>query len=417
MIFTRPKITDVFTPRRAEVNLKMYVNRPFYEKALIRSIEGSLHTIISGESGNGKSWLYKKVALDQKWKTFPGNFSNAVRLESLSAEIFNAIVPKGSKEWTEHEEIINAEISALIAKGGAKAKRTYSIKTTELVEKAFEVGRKEAGNHTAVLVLDNLEAIFTKKNLMAELGNILLLLDDERYAKYQINILIVGTPANIVDYYQNIENLEPVGNRVEELLHVHTLKENQIRVFLEKGFCEQLKISVTEELITEWSMHIHSVTLGIAQRLHEYCERLAYIIEDNGWKIPYNALQKADWEFSSTSLYKAYSVIDDCMNERETRTGRRNQVLFALGFIDQTSFDYSDVEKIVREKFPNSTHGLTLGVSQILSDLSKNDKHLLCKTSKGNAYRFTDPKYLMCIRLMLVIDKEQETVSKKHLKR
>lgn len=417
MIFTRPKITDVFTPRRADVNPKMYVTRPSHEKSLKRSVEGSLHTIISGESGNGKSWLYKKVALDQNWHVFPGNFSNAARLGSLTVEIHNAIVPRGSKELIAHEEKINAELSALLAKGGADAKRTYSIKTNELLEKSFELGRKEAGNRTAVLVLDNLEAIFSRKELMAELGNILLLLDDERYAKHKLKILIVGIPANIVEYYQSIENLEPVGNRVEELFHIQSLTEDQVKSFLIKGFQEQLKVKLSDTLLIKWSKHIHSATLGIAQRLHEYCERLAYIIEDNEWEIPSDALDNADWEFSASSLYKAYSVIDKCMNERETRTGRRNQVLYALGCINQTSFDYSLVEKVVRQNFPNSTKGVTLGVSQILSDLSKNEMHLLRKTAKGNAYRFSDPKYLMCIRLMLVVNKEKETVSKKHLKR
>jgi hypothetical protein len=395
----------------------MYIERPNHEKALVRSVEGSLHTIISGESGNGKSWLYKKVALDKAWKIYPGNFGNASRLGSISAEVFNAIVPKNSQEWIEHEESINAELSAVVAKGGAISKRKYSIKTAELVEAAFEVGRKKAGDRTAVLVLENLEAIFKSKKLMTELGNIILLLDDARYAKHRIKILIVGVPANIIEYYQKIENLEPIGNRIEEIFHVQSLNEKQVALLLTKGFCDQLKIDLSEQLIAEWASHIHTVTLGIAQRLHEYCERLAYLLEDNSWKISDGVLDKADWEFLKTSLYQSYAVIDKCMNERETRNGRRNQVLYSLGCIDKTSFDYSDVEKIARKQFPISTRDVTLGVGQILSDLSKNEMPLLCKTTKGNSYRFADPKYLMCIRLMLVLNKGNETVSKKHLKR
>lgn len=153
----------------------------------------------------------------------------------------------------------------------------------------------------------------------------------------------------------------------------------------------------------------------MAQRIHEYCEKLAYIIEDNDWNVPDNELEKADFDFVKTSLYKSYAIVEKCMNERETKAGRRNQVLYSLGCIDQTSFDYSDVEKVVRENFPNSTSGVTLGISQILSDLAKDDMNLLRKTPKGNSYRFADPKYLMCIRLMLSLNSEKETVSKKHL--
>ena len=417
MIFIRRKIVDVFTPRRAEVNTDMYISRPQLEKELARSVEGSLHTIISGESGNGKSWLYKKVSLDRNWKVFHGNFSNAARNGSLSEEIFNTMVPKGTKDWLEYEEHLNANLSAGFAKGGAQTKRKYIIKSTELVEKAFEVGRKEAGNSTAVLILDNLESIFQKSELMSELGNILLLLDDVRYAKYDINILIVGIPSNVVDYYQKIDNLEPVSNRVEELFHVQSLKKDQVEWFINKGFVEQLKTEIDKELIPAWAQHIHKVTLGIAQKVHEYCLGLAYKIEDNDWKIPDKALDKADWEFYKKSLYLAYAVVDKCMNERETRTARRNQVLYALGKLEKTAFDYSDVETVVREEFPKSTKGITLGISQILSDLTSQDMKLLNRTPKGRAYRFADPAYLMCIRLALVVDKENETISKKWLKR
>lgn len=220
-----------------------------HEKALVRSVEGSLHTIISGESGNGKSWLYKKVSLDKNWKIFPGNFSNASRLGSISDEILNAMVPNGARNLVEHEESINAEFSVAVAKGSGNSTRKYSIKSTELVEQAFEVGRKEAGHRTAVLVLENLEAIFSREDLMNELGNIFLLLDDERYAKHRIKILIVGTPANVIEYYQNIENLEPVGNRVEEIAHLQSLKEDQVLTLLKKGFCDQLKVKISDKVL------------------------------------------------------------------------------------------------------------------------------------------------------------------------
>ena len=58
-----------------------------------------------------------------------------------------------------------------------------------------------------------------------------------------------------------------------------------------------------------------------------------------------------------------------------------------------------------------------LGISQILSELSTDERPLLSRTPKGNSYRFVDPKYLMCLRLMLQKSSPDETVSKKHLKR
>ena len=62
----RPKPDTVFTPRSAEVNEKMYVSRERQEEALKKAVGGSKNIIIHGESGCGKSWLYKKVFSEEK---------------------------------------------------------------------------------------------------------------------------------------------------------------------------------------------------------------------------------------------------------------------------------------------------------------------------------------------------------------
>lgn len=413
----RLKITDVFTPRRAEVNPKIYVPRRLHEKALQRSVEGSLHTIVSGESGSGKSWLFKKVAAEEEWSVFTGNFANAARNGSISSEIFNALVPSGSREWIEITESIDAKVKAVVAEGGGKADRKYSIKASEQIEAAFSAGRRQAKKRQAVLVMDNLEAIFRTPNLMSELGNIILLLDDARYAVHSIKIVIIGVPSNIIDYYQKIDNLEPVGNRIEQIPHIKSLTEPQVYELLQKGFNNLLRRNIPDEILDSWSSHIYSATLGIAQRVHEYCEKLAYQLEDNDWGITRDVLKQADLSFMRSSIYQAYAVIDKCMNERETKAGRRNQVLYSLGKLTTPTFDAANVEKRVRRDFPNTTRDVTLGISQILSELSSDERPLLTRSQKGNSYRFADPKYLMCLRLMLTKSASEETVSKRHLRR
>lgn len=60
MFFSKLKPEEVFTPRSPEVNSEMYIARPDLEKALKNALRSSLHVIIHGESGTGKSWLYKQ---------------------------------------------------------------------------------------------------------------------------------------------------------------------------------------------------------------------------------------------------------------------------------------------------------------------------------------------------------------------
>jgi hypothetical protein len=94
------KVNEVFTPRSSQVNLKTYVPRLSLERALLRSVQGTMHAVLFGESGNGKSWLYKKV-LDQHGIHFKvANCANASRMKSLTNEIVNTLLPAGSAQKT-----------------------------------------------------------------------------------------------------------------------------------------------------------------------------------------------------------------------------------------------------------------------------------------------------------------------------
>lgn len=55
----------VFTPRAAHVNPNMYVHRPKFETRLVDLFGGNKYIVIHGESGNGKTWLYKRVFSQQ----------------------------------------------------------------------------------------------------------------------------------------------------------------------------------------------------------------------------------------------------------------------------------------------------------------------------------------------------------------
>ena len=126
---------------------------------------------------------------------------------------------------------------------------------------------------------------------MEELGNIILLLDDPDYAEHDVKILIVGVPSEVVEYYQRIPNLEPVSNRLTELPPVSSLNWGQIEDLVRRGLVEHLKVSLSAVQIREMALHVEQVTLGIAQRLHEYCEILGHAIEDSEWKYDSNLLE------------------------------------------------------------------------------------------------------------------------------
>ena len=105
---------DVFTPRRTEVNSDIYIDRPLLEKELRRSLEGSLHTIIYGESGSGKTWLYKKVLDDLNAYVATANCANALRFGSLTREIQDVAGVEQPRQLASQGEEMSAKVNIAV---------------------------------------------------------------------------------------------------------------------------------------------------------------------------------------------------------------------------------------------------------------------------------------------------------------
>lgn len=127
MLGSRLKPEDVFTPRSAEVNLDMYVTRPELERALKNALRGNLHMLIHGESGTGKSWLYKKTFTDLSVPHLVANLANASRLGSITAELKNLVDREGKATKMGYEEEKSAEASAGFATGSLSHTGDYEI--------------------------------------------------------------------------------------------------------------------------------------------------------------------------------------------------------------------------------------------------------------------------------------------------
>ncbi len=411
----RKEITEVFTPRQGEVNTKMYVDRPLHEKSLARALKRNSHTLLFGDSGNGKSWLYKKVMKENGIPYVVANCANASRLKSITQEICNCLIEPGTVTKLGFSEEKAAEVSAYFAKGGLKHSGNYNVSQEEPLLKAFKMF-SEATSDRKIIVLDNLESIFNSKELMDELADIVILLDDDRYASCNINILIVGVPNGVLQYFSETKNLESVSNRIQEVEKVASLDSGQVMEIIKKGF-DQLSIKITGQTLIDLSDHVWDVTLGIAQRVHEYCECLAYEVEDNEWKFDKALLQKADLSWLKQGLRQSYHVIETHLNSRETAVARRNQVIYCIAKTRQHQFDSNDIDALIRKEFPTTIPETNMGIGSILGELAKGDSPLLNRNDRNNSYSVRDPRYLMCIRVALYKDQVSERVVKKQFSR
>lgn len=409
-LFGRHKVNEVFTPRRTDVNREVYVDRPDLEKELRRAIEGSQHPVVYGESGSGKSWLYKKVLGEMGAHVVTANSFTAQRLGSLTREIRIACGLGEQLTLSGMTESMNAEANAVVAKGGLASSRTYSVGEQDPLVGAFERLRSAAGSRAAILVIDNLEIIVGSEPLMSELSSIVTLLDDQRFNKYRVKLLLVGVPSVLREYFLKTSATHSVANRLTEVSEVSRLSPEQVNQLVSKGFRGLLKVDISDVDLDMWVYHINHVTLGYAQSVQEYSEQLGYLVEDAGWQGSLEQLREADARWLKQGLAVVSGHVAARMNERETKAGRRNQVLYALGRVGSSAFATGAVEKIVRQEFPESTEGISLAIAPILTDLSGGDHPLLKQSAAANEYEFRDARTLMALRVLLEKEATREKV-------
>jgi hypothetical protein len=395
------KINDVFTPRSAQVNLKTYVPRLDLERMLIRSVRGSMHSLLFGESGNGKSWMYKKVLDENQVQYRVANCANASRAKSLTQEIVSALIEPGTSQKIGYNENKEATLKALVAEGKLIHQGQYKLQLNEPLAEALALFRKSIGNRPGVVVLDNLESIFGNTQLMDELADVLILLDDDRYGKFGIKFLIVGVPNGVLEYFAKTKNLESVSNRIEELPKVSGLNVPMVRTLVNTGFNGLLKFRLSDAAISRISGHTHHVTMGVAQRVQEYCEKLAYNIEDNRGIFEVDLLSKTDFDWLRQGMRQGYTVVESHLNSKRTTIARRNQIIYSIGKISTHQLDSTKVTEKLIEEFPETTSERNMGVGSILAELASGATPLLRKNPNTSEYRVCDPRYIMCIRVML----------------
>lgn len=397
----RKEISSVFTPRNENVNLDMYVARPELEKELLRSIKGSMNTLVSGESGNGKSWLYKKVLASENTNFVITNCANASRLGSLTKAIYKAVIPAGVASKTGYSEGKKAKASALLFEGEIEHDAEFEISQDEPLLASFRWLSKKSHCNLSIIVLDNFETIFNDAKLMQEIADIIILLDDSQYAAFNTKFLIVGLPCDVIEYFSKSKNSTSVANRIEEVRTVTGLSPNQVEQIITKGLVGALQIKLTSIQFDEISKHVHHITMGVAQRVQEYCEKLAYKIEDNKWAYETSLLHLTDIDWLSIGLKQSYSVVEHSLNSRTTSISRRNQVIYSIGKIVKHQFDSNDITKIINKEFPSTIPETNMGIGSILTTLSGGATPLLRRNRKINSYQVIDPRYVMCIRVML----------------
>ena len=382
----------------------MYIPREELEDALAKALAGNKHIIVHGESGSGKSWLYKQLLQTRGATVLVADMANASRFCSITEEFRNIIDRRVKAEKVSYTESKSTTGNAGLIQAEVAHEGDYKLNAKEPFERCLEWLRKKAGKkREAVLVWDNFERIIDNQSIVREAADLITLADNEDYAHYGIKTIIVGVPSELRSYIAQSGHTETISNRLTEIPEVERLTEDQAKLLIHKGLATELRLDIDTDLLNQIGNHVAFITDRVPQHIHEYCLELANTAIQNDGILRSDDLATADELWMQSAMVQSYSTIEMNMNSRNTVARRRDQTIYAIGVCSKHDFTYSDIEAVIREQFPESTQDIELNVSQTLSGLAQGDHPLLKQVPKGNAYRLINPKVRMCIRTMLSI--------------
>ena len=396
---------EAFTPR-GEFNPRMYTPRTSLESDFRTKLRQSSHLVLYGESGCGKSWLYRSFFSENAVTFKIVNLADASRNGKITPEILRAVDPTPGGQLTGYDTKKSAGGGVpFVANASLEQTNKYTVPAEDPLRSAIRLFRSHAGAGAAFLVFDNLERIFEKPALMEELADIITLADDDGFLQHKVRFLIVGVPSGVREYFARTPSHRTVSNRLLELQEVSRMTQQEAETLVVKGFEGELEYKIEAADRFDIIRHIEWATDRIPQAMQEYCLQLAFVGEATR-TVTKAMLEQADDVWLKSSLSSAYTVVEGQLNERDTRVQRRNQVLYALGRMDGEEFKAAQVEAKVRALFyPNEPSATIGGVPNALSELALTvgSGAVLRKTPKGDAYMFLDPQYRMCIRVMLKV--------------
>lgn len=399
----RPKPEEVFTPRSHDLNQKTYAERPNLEKRLKRALLGQKYIIIYGESGNGKTWLYKKVFQELK---LPYCVLNLARMHTDGS--LNGVISAKLGEYDiDLQTGQKKEFDVGMRPGGIGGgfKETLEFKSVglspmELLANHLNMG---SGGKRTILVLDNFEQIIDNNDFVRQVASLIISADDEFIAKNNVKIMIVGTPTNIRDLISKVSNATTISNRVVEIPEVARLELGEARHIMSQGFDTHLRLTCLVEKNGLYKDIAHK-TDRIAQHIQELCLKIAQNAIDNNDVITNQVVLDSEKEWIEETLSADLAVVEDHMNSLKTSVGRKNQVLYCLGILESEDFTHRDVEKLVRRVFVVD-NDINLNIPQLLAGFASKETPLIRKAKKrGASYRFCSPKMRMVIRTRLKLD-------------
>ena len=301
----RPEVSRVFASRSTEVDHAMYVRRELLERELLRGLDGHKHLVICGASGIGKSWMYKFVLAETKRSYRVIDCAQVARVKSFERAFEQLLakhvdhVPAGLKST------LKGTANVVAFGGEINSERHFESIDEPFLNQLLSVYSKQKVN---VVIFENFERLLDYPELLTDFCNILMLLDNDYFSDYNIKFLFVGAITQVAEFYRRISLQYTVANRIKEVPINKGLPKSGLLTFVKRGFNEKLRMNLSENGIARIVERAHYVSLGMPQRLHEFCFELAEIFKEENFDIYEDNLvaylNHAEARFARGSLIK-----------------------------------------------------------------------------------------------------------------
>lgn len=401
--------TEVFTPRGALPNPEMYVPRPDLEDNLKQALSINTNVLIRGDSGCGKSWLYKKVLADLDAAYAIVNLAQARSFGSVGEAVIRTIAA-GTDIVVGGRSGAQIGLGAFLQGVAGSGRETRRILADPVLDAARILRRRAGKKRIAAIVFDNFEQIMDDARLIRELSMIMMQIDTPDWATYNVHNVVVGTPANIREFFAQVGNT-PIQNRIREIPEVSRLAYEQAHELIVKGFVNNLGYPRTEAfpIVKE----VAWMADRIPQHIQSLCLEIAFESALCDGKLDSDVIAGAQKKWLQASESSSYvGIARQMQNVASAAARRRNQVLYALSQMERLDFSAQDVERHMRREFPITTNVQNLSVGTILRYFAESRPPIIAPSSISNGlYHFTNPIYRVCLRVMLVKD-ESENVTR-----
>lgn len=405
-MFRKLKPEDVFTPRSAVVNKSMYVHRAAHEREIKSNLRSGYNFVIFGDSGCGKSWLYKQVFDEEGVFYVTIDLTMAHSRDDVDLLLLEAI--EGA-QWAPSEKETVREGGVNPGGIGGRAGQTtkYEYREESAFFRLIRYMQKESGNKRSVLVFENLEYAVAKDEVVEAIRFMLLSLDDERVGRKAIQICLVGVPTDIKEVITKNNIYQTLSNRVVEVPEVARMSKAEAEYLVRTGFQRKLGLDIEHE--SYCISQIVYFSDRIPQYIHDICLQAAFIATDFDDEVNPGVIQLAAYRWIDQTARQDREFVRDILGRITSRPSQKNRVLFAIGKCEKRIFFSSDIEELLRSEFPHSVGSRKIQVLQVLNSLCNGEHRILKADEKLGAFRVVNTKLRSVIRCC--IQKESKTES------